>query len=154
MICTHNHVLMSNAMPADLFVISDLWMYALGDDKVTVYADEELVGRTSIWNEVKLMRIPRPTTVIALEVYDYYGDYVTICQMGNFATDRTWKCTYTKEDYWNIPSHDISHWPLAQVITSNLVKPPFKSAKGIWASGSQGHLSYSYCVKNIGKWCW
>ena len=130
--------------------MSDLWMDAQGDDNVFVYADGELVGRTSMWYEVKLMKIPRSTTAIALKGIDTGGKKILGCEMNNFVTDSTWKCTDTEEDDWNIPSHDIDEWSLAKVITPYTLQPTFKSAKGIW--DIKGN-SESYCVKNNGELC-
>ena len=121
-------------------------MHAQGDDKVTVYADGVFVDKTSCHDKVKLMKIPRSTTAIALKGKDVVGTREIVCKMNNFVTDDTWRCTNKEEENWETPIHDIRQWTEPRSV-SLYNEYPFKSATGIWES--QGN-SVSYCVKDIG----
>ena len=123
-------------------------MHAQGDDKVTVYADGVFVDKTSSSDDVKLMKIPRSTTAIALKGENENGRGEIVCKLNNFTTDITWRCTAKEEENWETSIHNIKQWAKPRHMSS-FREYPFKLATGIWTGQAN---SVIYCVKNIGMY--
>ena len=136
-----------------IFFILGFLIFICGDDKMSVFADGNLiVSETMSWDRKETHQIPSVTRVLAI---NGTNDDLFACGMWfdssiGLRTDTTWKCTNVWHNGWENIDYDASGWPWAAWCTDayrvshGFPEPPM----WIWSTGCANE-QYAYCRKVI-----
>ena len=125
-----------------------------GDDKATIYADGNQVGKTERWAEVWSGLIPTTTRVVAVYVDNTgsKGFLVSSFSIG-FKTSEEWKCSKTETDGWTDVDFNDAEWSAAVRRTGKTGRTdtdPFWGGAAVLWTNAGGSGTGMYCRGKIG----
>jgi len=145
-----------------IFFVADFAGILTGDDNLTVFADERLVGYNGgTWNAARWFSFPSKTKVITVFVYNGpngFGGFLGVFSNG-LVTDSSWKCKESvikPHDGWKQTNFTDKSWPNAFVRHDNSGLQSSTRVTGIpkdvhWISAENHEATRFICWRHISK---